>query len=135
MNHWLLKEEPTSYSFTDLIRDGETEWSGVSNALALIHLRQFVAGDRAFFYNTGKEKAIVGIVEVVAPSEPQDKAVKDVRVTVRPVKLLKNPVSLARVKADKSLSGWALAKISRLSVMPVTATQWRRVLELSEKPT
>ncbi len=135
MNLWLLKEEPTQYSFADLERDGETEWSGVSNALALKHLRQCVAGDRAFFYHTGKEKAIIGIMEVTAPAKPQDQAIKDVRVMLRLVKRLKNPVTLAQVKADKSLTGWALAKMPRLSVMPVTAAQWRRVVELSAKST
>ena len=135
MNLWLLKEEPTSYSYADLERDGETEWSGVSNALALKHLRQCVHGDRAFFYHTGKDKAIVGIAEVTAPAKPQDQAIKDVRITVRPVKRLKYPVSLAQVKGDKSLAGWVLAKMPRLSVMPVTEAQWRRVLELSAKPT
>lgn len=135
MNLWLLKEEPTSYSYADLERDGETEWSGVSNALALKHLRQCVRGDRVFFYHTGKEKAIIGIAEVTAPAKPQDQAIKDVRITVRPVKRLKHPVSLAQVKGDKSLAGWVLAKMPRLSVMPVTEAQWQRVLELSAKPT
>ncbi len=135
MNLWLLKEEPTHYSFADLERDGETEWSGVSNALALKHLRQCVVGDQAFFYHTGKVKAVIGIMEVMAPRQPQDQAIKDVRIIARFVKWLKHPVTLAQVKADKSLASWHLAKMPRLSVMPVTSAQWRRVLELSAKPT
>jgi predicted RNA-binding protein with PUA-like domain len=135
MNLWLLKEEPTHYSFADLERDGQTTWTGVTNALALKHLRQCVAGDRAFFYHTGKEKCIVGIIEITAPKKPQDPAIKDVSITVRPLKRLKQPVTLSQVKGDKSLASWYLAKMPRLSVMPVTEGQWQRVLELSAKPT
>jgi len=135
MKYWLLKEEPAHYSFADLERDGKTEWSGVSNSLALKHLRQCVTGDRAFFYHTGNEKAVIGIVEVISPDKPQDSSIKDVRISVKPLKRLKAPVSLAIIKGDKSLSGWILVKMSRLSVMPVTSAQWRRVLELADKST
>jgi predicted RNA-binding protein with PUA-like domain len=134
-NLWLFKEEPTHYAYANLERDGQTEWTGVSNALALKHLRQCTAGDLVFYYHTGKEKSIVAIMEITAPLEPQDQSVKDVAVTVRPLKRLKHSVSLARVKSEKSLSSWELTRISRLSIMPVTEAQWRKVMEMSEKPT
>jgi predicted RNA-binding protein with PUA-like domain len=133
-NLWLFKEEPSHYSYADFERDGETNWTGVSNALALKHLRNCTAGDRVFYYHTGNEKAIVAIATVIAPNKPQDQSTKDVAVTIRPWGWLKHPVSLARIKSEKSLSGWELARISRLSIMPVTLAQWRKVMELSAKP-
>lgn len=134
MNRWLLKEEPSQYSFADLVRDGETEWGGISNALALQYLRQCVAGDLAFFYHTGKEKQIVGIMEIIEPKSPQPASIKQVTIRVRPGALLAHPVTLAQVKGDRLLNGWILAKNPRLSVMPVAKAQWQRVLELSDKP-
>lgn len=134
VNRWLFKEEPTHYSFSDLVRDGETTWSGVSNALALIHLRKCKSGDQVFFYHTGKEKAIVGIMEIVQPKAPQDKSQKEVTVTVKPILALNRPVSLLEIRSEKTLTDWELAKISRLSIMPVTKTQWQKVMELADKP-
>jgi predicted RNA-binding protein with PUA-like domain len=130
----LFKEEPSHYSFTDLERDGRVVWDGVANALALRHLREVRPGDRVFFYHTGKEKAVVGVMEVVSgPAEGGDEEGGGA-VTVRAVRRLQHPVPLARIKADATLAGWDLVRLPRLSVMPVTDAQWRRVEELSKTP-
>lgn len=132
MARWLFKEEPSHYSFADLERDGSAVWDGVANALALQHLRKVKPGDRVFFYHTGKEKAVVGEMEATAVTERD--AENEVAVTVRPVRRLHHPVSLSRIKADAALAGWELVRLPRLSVMPVTDAQWRRVEELATKP-
>jgi predicted RNA-binding protein with PUA-like domain len=131
INHWLFKEEPTHYAFSDLQRDQSTQWNGISNALALIYLRQVKKGDQIFYYHTGNEKAIVGIM--VALSDAKSGATpKDVSVPVKAVKSLPMPVTLAQIKTDPNLADWELTRISRLSIMPVTAQQWRRVLALAK---
>jgi predicted RNA-binding protein with PUA-like domain len=127
---WLFKEEPTHYSFADLERDGEAVWDGIGNALALKHLRQCKPGDRVFYYHTGNERAVVGEMEVVRGSKP---GAKDVAVTVRPVRRLQHPVSLARIKSRKEFEDWELVRISRLSIMPVTRGQWKLVEALSRQ--
>ncbi len=132
MARWLFKEEPSHYSFADLERDGSAVWDGVANALALQHLRKVRPGDRVFFYHTGKEKAVVGEMEVTAVTERDDE--NDVVVTVRPVRRLQHPIPLSRIKADPALADWELVRLPRLSVMPVTDAQWRRVEELGKKP-
>jgi predicted RNA-binding protein with PUA-like domain len=116
---WLLKQEPDCYSFADLERDGETTWDGVANPLARKHLRAARPGDRAFFYHTGKEKSVVGIVEV--------SAVADEVVKVKPIRRLANPVTLAAIKADPAFADWELVKQSRLSVMPVDESRWKKI--------
>ena len=130
---WLCKQEPSCYSFDDLVRDGGTVWDGVSNALARKHLRQMKPGDRVFFYHTGKEKAVVG--EMVVAGEPRlDPKSEDeaaVAVDMKPVRKLARPVSLAEIKADNKLATWDLVRISRLSVVPVTEAQWRQVESLA----
>ena len=136
MAKWLFKEEPTHYNFADLERDGTTTWDGVANALALQNLRKVRLGDRVFFYHTGKEKAVVGEMVVVAGAA-QDAGNKDegqVAVTVQAVRRLQHPVSLSRIKSESALAGWELVRLPRLSVMPVTDAQWRRVEELSKTP-
>ena len=132
---WLFKEEPDSYSFTDLQRDGSTVWSGVTNALAQKHLRAVKKGDRILFYHTGDEKAVVGVMEVAADPvpDPDDETGKRVVVTVRPVRALKHPVPLAAIKAEKAFAGWELVRVPRLSVMPVTEAQWKKIEAMSEK--
>ncbi len=122
---WLFKEEPSCFSYADLERAGSSSWDGVKNALALKNLRQVKPGDRILFYHTGKEKAVVG--------EARAKAVADGVVTIAPVKRWPKQVTLAQIKAEETLQDWALVRISRLSVMPVTAAQWRRVEELAEQ--
>ncbi len=132
--YWLFKEEPTHYNFADLQRDGPTVWEGVRNNLALANLRRVRAGDRCFYYHTGKEKAVVGEMRVVAGPGPEAGGGPNaVVVTVEAVRRLHHPVSLARIKADPLLAGWDLVRLPRLSVVPVTPAQWRRVMELSEE--
>jgi predicted RNA-binding protein with PUA-like domain len=132
---WLFKEEPEHYSFADLQREGRTVWDGVTNALARKHLRQVRPGDRVFYYHTGKEKAIVGEMRAVsAPRLDPAGDDKSVVVEVEPVRALKRPVTLAEVKDDAILADWDLVRNSRLSVMPVSEEQWRRVEELSRAP-
>ena len=111
---WLFKEEPGSYSFADLQRDGSTTWSGVTNALAQKHLRAVKKGDRVFFYHTGDEKAVVGVMQVTADPkpDPDDATGKRVVVTVKPVRKLKHPVTLAAIKADKAFAEWELVRIA-----------------------
>jgi predicted RNA-binding protein with PUA-like domain len=135
MARWLFKEEPTHYNLADLERDGQTVWDGISNALARKHLRQVKRGDKILYYHTGDDKAIVGIIEAIsdARTDPTDDDEKAVVVEVRPVKRLKSPVTLATIKADAMFGDWELVRNSRLSVMPVSAEQWKRIEELSRK--
>ena len=130
---WLFKQEPSCYSLADLQRDGSTTWDGVANALARKNLRLTKTGDRVLFYHTGKEKAVVGEMraESDAQADPKGDDPKAVLVKVQPVRRLHHPVSLERIKKDKQLAGWDLVRLPRLSVMPVTEEQWRRVEELS----
>ena len=132
--NWLVKEEPTHYSFDDLVRDGRTVWSGVRNPLAQKHLRSMREGDRIFFYHTGDVKAIVGIAKAAsAPyADPSDGAGQLHAIDVVPVRKLKSPVTLGAVKADKSFSSFPLVRMSRLSVMPVTDLEWKRIEQMSE---
>ena len=133
MANWLLKEEPDHYNYADLERDGTTVWDGVDNNLARQNLRKIQKGDRLWIYHTGKEKAVVG--EAVAVSGPLPDPASDdpkaVVVKVKAVRRLPSPVSLARIKADPDLASWELARLPRLSVVPVSEGQWRRVEELS----
>jgi predicted RNA-binding protein with PUA-like domain len=133
MAFWLFKEEPEHYSFADLERDGSTTWSGVTNALAQKHLRAIQKGDRVFFYHTGNEKAVVGIMEVTADPtpDPADEAGKRVMVSVKPLRKLKNPVTLAAIKAEKAFADWELVRVARLSVMPVPAELWKKIEQMA----
>jgi predicted RNA-binding protein with PUA-like domain len=126
MAFWLMKQEPEDYGYADLERDGQTTWDGVRNPLALKHLRACAAGDLALFYHTGKEKAVVGVMEVVSVV-PDATDAKKVTVTVRAVRRLANPVTLATVKADAAFAKWELVTQARLSVMPVTRAMWDRI--------
>jgi predicted RNA-binding protein with PUA-like domain len=127
--NWLFKEEPTHYSFDELVKDGTTVWSGVKNPLAQKHLRSVKRGDRIFYYHTGDEKAVVGIARAAGDAypEPTDKTGKASVVDVEPVKKLPRPVTLAEIKADAAFKSFPLVRISRLSVMPVTDDEWRRI--------
>ena len=128
MAHWLLKSEPDCYSYADLVRDGSTAWDGVTNALARKHLRAFAVGDTAFYYLTGKVKAVVGIAAVTAVTVGDDgQAV----VTITPARLLETPVTLTAIKADGGFAQWDLVRNSRLSVMPATPAVWSKVLTLA----
>jgi predicted RNA-binding protein with PUA-like domain len=132
MARWLFKSEPDSYSFADLERDGATLWDGVTNALARKHLREVRPGDKIWYYHTGDEKAIVGLMEAVGgpQADPNDEDPKSVVVEVRPVRKLKYPIPLSRIKAEPALADWALVRNSRLSVVPVSPEQWRQVEQL-----
>ena len=123
---FLFKEEPTHYSFEDLIRDGKTSWTGVRNPVAQKNLRSVRKGDRIFFYHTGSEKAIVGIARAAGDAypDPNDPDGKLYAVDVVPVKKLRRPVTLAEVKAKPVFEDFPLVRISRLSVMPVSDKEW-----------
>lgn len=129
---WLFKEEPSCYSYAELEKDGSTWWTGVNNALARQHLRKIQVGDRVLYYQSGKEKAIVGEMRVIAGPEadPQSDDPKSVRVQVEPLKRWDRPVTLAQIKQDPLFADWELVRISRLSVMPVSAAQWQQLEEL-----
>jgi predicted RNA-binding protein with PUA-like domain len=131
--NFLFKEEPTHYSFDDLVRDGTTVWSGVKNALAQKHLKTVKRGDRILYYHTGNEKSVVGIAKAVtdAYADPKDRSGKLAAVDVAPVKPLPRPVTLAEIKAVKALASMPLVRISRLSVMPVTDSEWATIEKLA----
>ncbi len=135
MTNWLFKEEPEHYSLDDLFRDKRAVWSGVENNLALKHLRSVKKGDQVLYYHTGKEKAVVGVIEVVKgpyPDPTRDDA-RFVVVDVKPVRRFDRPVSLAEIKANPKFADFALVRISRLSVMPVTGDQWAEIERLSKR--
>jgi predicted RNA-binding protein with PUA-like domain len=136
MPRWLFKSEPECYSFDDLRRDGSTLWDGVNNALARKHLRAVRAGDEIFFYHTGDERAVVGVMKATSgpQPDPNDEDDKSVVVEVRPVRAFTNPVSLTRIKGQARLASWDLVRNSRLGVMPVTDAQWQLVEQLARKP-
>ncbi len=131
MAYWLFKQEPSTYSYSQLEKDGKTVWDGVANNLALKHLRAAKKGDRAIFYHTGDEKQAVGIMEITSDPYPDPKDNSLVVVDVRPAGRLKRPVTLAQIKADHLFAGWELVRISRLSVMPVPQKLWDRIMKMS----
>jgi len=128
-----VKEEPEHYSFDAFVGDGRTEWSGVKNPLAQKHLRAIRKGDRLFYYHTGKEKAVVGIARADgnAYDDPKDRSGKLAAVDLVPLEKLASPVTLAAIKADPFFADFALVRMPRLSVMPVTDAQWKRIEEMS----
>ncbi|MGE3803965.1 MAG: EVE domain-containing protein [Gemmataceae bacterium] len=132
---WLFKEEPTHYSYDDLVKDGSTLWNGIENALARKHLRQVKKGDRIFYYHTGKEKAVVAEMKALedAKQDPESDDENAVAVKVGPVKRLTAPVQLSRIKADSAFAEWELVRMSRLSVMPVSPEIWKRIEAMSRE--
>jgi len=135
MAHWLFKSEPATWSFEQQLEAGEkgTFWNGVRNHLAKQQMMAMRVGETGFFYHSNEQKAIVGVVEVIKPYYPDhtDATGKFGMVDLRAVKALKQPVSLARIKAEPRLEQMALVNNSRLSVQPVTEAEWRVVLELA----
>ncbi len=131
--HWLLKTEPTAYSWEQLERDGRTTWDGVKNALALKHLAAVAKGDEVLVYHTGDVKAAVGVARVVrgAYPDPKQKDARFVVVDLEPVRALPRLVTLAEMRADRKLAGFDLLRLPRLSVMPVSAAQWAEILRLA----
>jgi predicted RNA-binding protein with PUA-like domain len=131
--NWLFKEEPSSYSFDRFTEDGGTSWAGVRNPLAQKHLRGVKKGDRVFYYHTGNEKAVVGVAKATSDAypDPQDKSGKLVVVDIAPVRALTRPVTLAEIKASKAFASFALTRLPRLSVMPVSEAEWKEIERLS----
>ena len=130
MAHWLMKSEPGSYSWVDLERDGGTEWDGVRNPAARLHLKAMREGDEAFFYHSGDERAVVGVMRIVREGQPDPKDSAWVSVRVEPVRPV-GPVALKAIKADPRLSKMELIRQSRLSVAPVRDEEWAAVLDLA----
>lgn len=132
MRHWLLKSEPSSYSWEQLVRDRRTNWNGVRNYQAANNLKAMKVGDRAFFYHSGEGPAIVGVAEIVkdAYPDPTDKEGRFVMVDVAPLEPLRTPVTLAAIKAEKQLADFALVRQSRLSVVPVSSEEWRLLAKM-----
>jgi predicted RNA-binding protein with PUA-like domain len=131
--NWLFKEEPSNYSFDELVKDKKTVWSGVKNPVAQRHLRSVKKGEQIFFYHTGDEKSVVGVAKALGDAypDPTDKAGKAHVVDVGPVRKLARPVTLKEIKADAWFKDFDLVRISRLSVMPVTDAQWTRIEKMS----
>ena len=133
--NWLFKEEPSSYSYDAFARDGRTVWSGVKNPVAQRNLRAVKKGDLVFYYHTGDEKSVVGIAKAAGDAypDPKDQAGKAHVVDIVPVKKLTRPVTLKEIKADAFFNDFALVRVSRLSVMPVTAAQWKKIEALGAR--
>jgi predicted RNA-binding protein with PUA-like domain len=133
--YWLIKSEPSAYSWEQFQKDGKTVWSGIRNYAARLHLRSMKKGDEIFFYHSNEGLDIVGIATVVKEAY-QDPTTDDDRwlaVDVKPVRKMKKPVTLDQIKKDKRLQDMALIRISRLSVQPVKDEEWKAIMELSEK--
>jgi len=133
MNYWLLKTEPDTFSWDDLVRDKKTGWDGVRNFQARSHLKAIKKGDLAFVYHTGEEKSVVGIAKVTKENYPDPKDNEWVAIEIAPVNKLKNPVTLAQIKADKRLTNMVLVRASRLSVQPVKKDEFDMIIALSEE--
>lgn len=135
MNYWLCKQEPSSYNFDSLETEKTTSWDDVHNYLAIKHINSMEKGDLAFFYHSGDEKQIVGIMEIMSTAypNPKEKNPKFVTIDVKYKKRLKRPVTLAEMKTNKKFKDWELLRISRLSVMPVTSQIWNEILGISQK--
>jgi len=133
MAHWLIKSEPSAYSWDQLVKEKRTSWTGVRNPTAAINLRAMKADDLCFFYHSNEGKEIVGIAKVVkaAYPDPTDKAGKAVAVDVAAVEPVKQAVTLAAIKADPRFKDFGLVRLSRLSVVPVNDEQWKMILKMS----
>lgn len=133
MARWLIKSEPQSYSWDDLVRDSRTEWDGVRNNAARLHLRAMKKGDQAFFYRSLVEPAVVGIVRVTRGPAPDPKDPNWVSVEVEPISALKRPVTLKAIKAEPSLAAMELIRQSRLSVAPVRDEEWATIIGMQDQ--
>lgn len=133
MAYWLAKSEPSTYSWDDLVKEKQTCWSGVRNYAARLHLRNMKKGDEVLFYHSNEGTDIVGIAKVAkeAYQDPTTQEDKWVAIDLKPVRKLKQPVSLAQIKADKRLNNMALVRLGRLSVQPVTDEEWEIVMEMA----
>ena len=133
MAQWLVKEEPEHYGYAQFEREGKTVWAGVRNPLAQKHLRAIRKGDQVFYYHTGKEKAVVGVATAVsdAYADPSDASGKLYVVDIAPARRLLKQVTLAAIKAQPAFRSFPLVRMSRLSVMPVTDAEWKRIEDMS----
>ena len=131
MAYWLMKSEPATYGWADLVRDGATDWDGVRNSAARLHLRAMQPGDEAFFYHSGEQRAVVGIMRIASLGRPDGGDGAWVKVAVEPVRPLR-PVTLAAIKAESALTQIELIRQSRLSVAPVRPAEWTRILAMAE---
>jgi len=129
-NYWILKTDADTYAFDQLARERRAVWDGVSNALALKHIRSMRKGDHAFIYHSGDDKALVGLARIVSDPYPDPKDSKLVVVDVEAGELLPRPVPLSAVKADPAFADLGLVRMSRLSVIPVPEALWKRLLEM-----
>jgi predicted RNA-binding protein with PUA-like domain len=132
MAHWLMKSEPHVYSWDDLVRDKETDWDGVRNNAARLHLRAMKPGDEAFFYHSGDVKAVVGIMRIAGPQKPDGEDGAWVKLPIQPVRAI-GPVTLKAIKAEPRLAAMELVRQSRLSVSPVRDEEWALVLKMAEQ--
>ena len=132
MTHWLLKTEPGSYGWDDLMRDGGTEWDGVRNAAAAINLRAMAVGEEAILYHSGADKAAVGIVRIARAARADGDDGRWVSVRVEPVRALMKPVTLTAMKAEPALAGMAMIRQGRLSVSRVTDGEWEALMALAQ---
>ena len=131
MAYWLMKSEPKSYGWDDLVRDGGTEWDGVRNNAARLHLKAMQAGDEALFYHSMSDKAVVGIMKITRGAAPDPKDADWVSVRVEPIRPLARPVTLKAIKAEPRLAKMELIRQSRLSVAPVRDEEWDMILEMA----
>jgi len=132
MAYWLMKSEPSSYSWADLVRDGGTMWDGVRNNAARLHLRAMKPGDEALFYQSMEDRSVVGIMRISGSGQPDGPDGSWVKVPVEPVRPLANPVTLAAVKSEPRLAQMELIRQSRLSVAPVREEEWELILEMGK---
>jgi len=132
MAYWLMKSEPAAYGWDDLVRDGGTEWDGVRNNAARLHLRAMKLGDEALLYHSMSDKAVVGIMRIASPPHPDARDEAWVAVRVEPVRQLERPVTLAEIKAEPRLKDMELIRQSRLSVCPVRNDEWTLVLAMAK---
>jgi predicted RNA-binding protein with PUA-like domain len=130
---WLLKSEPDVYSYDDLVREGETDWTGVRNNAAALNLKTMREGDRALFYHSNIGKEVVALARISAPAfpDPTDPTGRWVAVKVKPEASLARPVTLAEMKANPALAGFELIRQSRLSVVPVRDEEWAEILRMA----
>ncbi len=132
MAYWLMKSEPDAYSWDQLVKDKRTPWNGVRNYQANNNMKAMKLGDRAFFYHSNQDRAIIGIMKIVKTwyPDPSDKTGRFGMVDVAPVRALRRPITLAEIKADKAFSQLPLLRQGRLSVSSIPASLWRLLLQL-----
>jgi len=132
--NWLLKTEPDVFSWDDLVKDKKAVWDGVNNNAALKHMRSMEKGDLAIIYHTGDEKQCVGIAEITSKAYPDPKLDEERRLVfdIKPKTKLKNPVTIAQIKADSLFKDFIFVKIGRLSVLPVDEKYWEKIMAFSE---